>query len=238
VNWDRGSSIALSLAALAVAVVLVRREFFPSPSSTPLSGNAGFEPTWREALPNGRLVGSPEAPVVIVVISDLECPYCKLFHESLRSIVASYPESVAYSFVHFPLPMHSNALGAARLAECASESGRFAEALDFIFANQDSLGRRDWLWFAERIGMSLDPGARQCLEAADTSEMIRRGVAAGRRMAAVGTPVVYLNGWRYPGAPTDAEFRRAVESLLSGKRPYPEFPSSAIVANARVVARH
>jgi hypothetical protein len=236
-RWDRVVSGSLTVAALALAVVLGHREFFGPPAGRPGNETPRYQSDWRQTLPAGRVVGDVDAPVMIAVVSDLECPFCKRFHASLQGVMEAYPLEVAYTFVHFPLPSHKHALSAARFAECASLAGRFSAALDFVFANQESLGLRDWDWFAREIGVQANADFRRCMEDPGTPGLIEKGLAEGARIGARGTPVVFLNGWRYPGAPADAEFRQAVDDLLAGKAPYEGFPPEAVRAQSKEVAR-
>src|SRR6267378_3211269 len=48
--------------------------------------------------------GTPGAPVVIVLFSDFECPYCKEEAKALRSnLLATYPKEVRLYFKDLPL---------------------------------------------------------------------------------------------------------------------------------------
>lgn len=225
--WDRTLSSLLTIGALAIAAALVHREFFAQPP-TSQPRVAAYDSDWQDALPAGRLVGNPLAGVKIVVFSDLECPFCQRFHGLLGRAQARHPDSLSYSFVHFPIPGHAFAPAAAHLAECASRSNKFAEAIDFIFANQDSLGTRDWQWFARGSGIMDSAGVAACLADTAMTGMISRGIDQGQKMNVTGTPAVFLNGWRYPGLPPEDEFMKAVDDLVAGKRPYPAFPVDAI----------
>ena len=64
----------------------------------------------------------------------------------------------------------------------------------------------------------------------DTTVPVRvaQGLAQGATMNVIGTPVVFLNGWRYPGTPSKEEFLEAVDALLDGRKPNDEFPASAL----------
>jgi len=230
-SWERGVSGLLTVAAVVIAGALVHREIGAVRAPFPLVESQRYEGDWRDILPAGRVVGDSAAPVRVVVFSDIECPFCKRFHETLLRAVHKYPNDIAYTFIHFPLPSHQSALGAARLVECASLAGKFETALDFMFANQGALGGEDWSWFAAGIGVDRHPEFESCLADTRTPELIERGLAAGASIGVRGTPVVFLNGWRYPGAPPDIEFSRAVDELVAGRPPYPDFPRSAVVAS-------
>lgn len=84
--------------------------------------------------------GSMNAAVKIIEFSDLECPFCKSFHQTVSKIMAEYGVSgnVAWVYRHFPLvSIHPKALREAQASECAAELGgndKFWAYIDRIFA--------------------------------------------------------------------------------------------------------
>lgn len=85
-----------------------------------------------------HIFGNPDAPVKIVEYSDLECPFCKRFHETMKRVVAESNGQVAWVYRNFPLTqLHPNAPVLAEAAECvASVAGNDAywKFLDELFA--------------------------------------------------------------------------------------------------------
>ena len=37
--------------------------------------------------------GNPKAPIVLIEYSDLECPFCKMYHETMNKIMTKYEKS-------------------------------------------------------------------------------------------------------------------------------------------------
>lgn len=72
-----------------------------------------------------HILGSIDAPVKIVEYSDLECPFCKQFHNTMQKIMSEYgTEKVAWVFRQFPLSqLHSKAPKEAEASECVAELG-------------------------------------------------------------------------------------------------------------------
>jgi protein-disulfide isomerase len=226
--WDKALSGVLGAAAAAMTVVLVHREFFAAAPVGPPSRVSSYVSEWRQYTAVGRTVGDSQAPVTILAFSDLQCPFCARFHAAVRRVQQKYPDRVRYSFVHYPLTNHPQALAAARAVECARASDRFAEAIDFVFANQDSLGRRDWIWFGRGAGFTDTVRFRRCMTDTTTVPIIRAGLELGAKVAVRGTPTVLLNGWRYGDVPSDTELIRATGDLLAGRKPYRGFPQSGL----------
>lgn len=83
-----------------------------------------------------------KADLIIVDYSDLECPYCKMLHESLTQIYAEHKDSgrIAWVYRHFPLSIHSQSGSLAQASECAAEVGgeeSFWPFIDKVFAASD-----------------------------------------------------------------------------------------------------
>lgn len=69
--------------------------------------------------------GDINAPVKVVLYSDLECPFCKRFHGTMQDIMKAYStDKVAWVFRPFPIAqLHPKAVKEAEAAECAAEIG-------------------------------------------------------------------------------------------------------------------
>lgn len=221
----------VSTSAVAVAAAAVHREFFDS--RTNATGSAArrsvYMKDWRMLLPVSRRVGDSIAPVTILELTDLQCPFCKQFNRTVHKVLARYPNSVAYAFVHRPLPMHRYAEPAARAAECAASFGRFTEAVDALFEKQDSLGAKSWGSYALEAGVHDTTAFARCMAssvALGPSALVHASSTLADSLDIRATPTIILNGWRYGYVPSDTELSRAIGDLLAGRRPYRGFPVS------------
>jgi protein-disulfide isomerase len=73
-----------------------------------------------------HILGNPDAPVKIIEYTDFECPFCKQFHGTMKTIMDTYGASgqVAWVIRNFPLEqLHPNAPKLALAAECVAEQG-------------------------------------------------------------------------------------------------------------------
>ncbi len=73
-----------------------------------------------------HIYGNPAADLLLVEYSDLECPFCKRFHETMTQVMKEYGDTgkVAWVYRHFPLDsIHSKARHEAEATECAGELG-------------------------------------------------------------------------------------------------------------------
>jgi protein-disulfide isomerase len=78
----------------------------------------------RPITPDDHIVGDPNAEIIIVEYSDLDCPFCKTFHRTMYEVVEKSEGRVAWVYRHYPLPqLHPNAFRKAEETECAWEQG-------------------------------------------------------------------------------------------------------------------
>lgn len=177
-------------------------------------------PYWTEARRAGLLMGGDSAaPVVILTLTDFECPICKGIHEVLKELLHTFPRDVQLQYAAYPLEYHRFAWPASRAAECAADVGAFAEWASAIFAKQDSLGLRTWAAYARDAGVTDTLAMQACAIDPRPSEWIERGRALGARLELQGVPLVMVNGWRFHHTPSKQELETAVRSLLAGKTP-------------------
>jgi len=91
----------------------------------------------------GKEIGSKDAPIVIEVFSDFECPACRSFYETtLRQVIDNYVSTGKVLLIHrdFPLQMHAYSREAARWADAAAEIGYFQTVESTLFGKQDVWG--------------------------------------------------------------------------------------------------
>jgi protein-disulfide isomerase len=87
-----------------------------------------------------KAFGSKNAPIVMEVFSDYQCPACKtLFLTTNRQLMDNYVSTGKVYLVHrdFPLPMHAYSRVAARYARAAADLGKIEPAEKALFENQD-----------------------------------------------------------------------------------------------------
>ncbi len=96
-----------------------------------------------------HILGDPNAPIKIVEYTDLECPFCKQFHVTMKQIIDEYGKDgqVAWVVRNFPLAqLHPNAPKLAEAAECVAElagNAAYFTFLDDIFEQAPMNARFD-----------------------------------------------------------------------------------------------
>jgi hypothetical protein len=179
---DRVLAALLSLAAVAIAGVLLHREFFAAAKSVGASHQSEYISDWRSLLRVGRALGDTTGQVKLIELADFECPFCREFHRTLRSIGDSYPQEVVSVFVHRPLVGHRHARTAAHTSECGYRVGRFWQLADALFAKQDSFGIIPWSSYAASAGIGDSASFNKCLADSSSERMINAAVQVAERM--------------------------------------------------------
>ena len=210
---DRIVNVVLACAAAIAAAVLVKREFMPSKSP---NRSARYDKSWVSYQPEGRTSKAMAPKINVTVLSDFECPACAAFEAAFRAFRRKHGASVSYTFIHFPLSYHQNALRTANAAECAAEQGKFFEMHDALFEVQRSLSTISYDSLARAVGVPDTASFRNCRDRPDTAELVKRGLALGAQIGLTGTPTVFVNGWRFSSSPTLAQLDSA---WTKGKTP-------------------
>ena len=82
-----------------------------------------------------HIIGSLDAPVIIVEYSDLECPYCKEFSSTAKKLVAESNGNVAWIYRNWIV--HPGALPKAGAAECIAKlkgNDTYWKYIDLLFS--------------------------------------------------------------------------------------------------------
>ena len=193
-----------------------------------LGGAAGNEPVsvkLESVSKDDHIFGDPGAPVKVIEFSDLECPFCKKFHPTMKQNVADYDGKVAWVYQHFPLDeIHTKARKEAEASECAADIGgneKFWEFVDGVFAvtpSNDGLDLTKLPQIAKDIG--LDASAfGSCLDSGRYAEKVAKAREEALRAGAQGTPysvVIDKKGRQYPinGALPYADVKAVIEQAF------------------------
>jgi protein-disulfide isomerase len=150
--------------------------------------------------------GSAGAPVVIVIFSDYQCPYCRDEAAMIREKVrAEYPSNVRVYFKDFPLEaIHPWAKQASIAGRCVfrQNPGAFWDFHDWIYKEQPTLSaenlRAKVLEFAGSKGIEpLQFG--QCYDKRATEAEVNKEIAEGRSLSIDQTPTLFVNGRKLVG---------------------------------------
>ncbi len=171
-----------------------------------------------------HVLGDRNAPIVIVEYSDIECPFCKNFHNTLHMLMDDYGAKgqLAWAFRHFPV--HENSIKEGEAIECAAEVGgndAFWSYTDKIFAATKSNNGIDLAQLpviAKEVGLDVTK-FNTCLNSGKYKAKIEQQQQDVIKAGAGGTPysVIFAKGEKIPltqGALPYNDMKTIIETIL------------------------
>ncbi len=151
---------------------------------------------------NEPVLGSPDAPYMVVEWADFNCPHCKDAGTDLKELVARQPD-VQVRFKPFPLTKMCNpavtrdqglsSCNAAIAAECAHQQGKFWDMTDILFKNQHYFEPQQIRFMATEIGLDTE-SFEACIDRPEILETVKQHAMDGEKAGIRGTPAIYLKG--------------------------------------------
>jgi protein-disulfide isomerase len=194
-----------------------------APAAQPGATPAGEPDSLVRRADLSRIMGDSAARVWMVIVSDFECPYCKMWHDSVdQQLRDEYVKTgkVRLAFVNFPLSQHPNAVPASEAAMCAGAQGKFWEMHDAIFATQAQWktqpgGMPTLLSLANRIGVDYEE-VQRCMQADRMVPMIQSDYQRAVQAGANSTPTFIIGSQRLSGVVPMADLRRVLDAAIAG----------------------
>jgi protein-disulfide isomerase len=149
--------------------------------------------------------GSKNAPIVMEVFSDFQCPACKtLFLTTNRQLMDNYVSTGKVYLVHrdFPLPMHAHSQVAAQYSRAAAQVGKFEPVEQALFENQEKWEQNGDV--DGTVAAVLSPAemtkVRGLVKSGSINAMIQKDVALGKVYNVNQTPttVFHSKGQTFP----------------------------------------
>ena len=218
-----GGDVAFVLACLAIAMAVVVREVRRPAPATVSGSPARYLSEWNALLEKAVTIGPEEADVYVIEFGDLQCPACRTFHRTLRQAMATYPNTVAFAFLHFPLPQHPLAVPSAHALECADAQDAADSFIDVLYAKQDSLGLKDWRAYAIEANVPAPQRLADCVANEQSHERVTEGQQLGSTLGIQFTPTVIVNGWWFPAPPDSTALVNAIEAIVEGRPPFDDY---------------
>jgi predicted DsbA family dithiol-disulfide isomerase/uncharacterized membrane protein len=166
-------------------------------------------------LPAGVRERHVPGKINVVEFVDFECPFCRMFHPTLKKVVDEYGARVNFVRLDMPLESHPHARGAAKAHLCADAEragDRMAEAL----FETEALDEPGLLAAAKSLGLDVKR-FEACLASPATEEKLR-GVENVLRDSGMlqGLPTTFVGSAMLVGAQDDVALRDAFERAARG----------------------
>jgi protein-disulfide isomerase len=153
-----------------------------------------------DSLPS---LGTPGAPVMIVLFTDCQCPYCREEAKTLRAnLIQAYPKEVRLYLKDYPLvSMHPWAKAAAIAGRCVFQQSPqvFWQYHDWVFDQQPQITPENLngkvMTFAQ--GKEIDGlQFKRCIDTRATEAEVDKSVKEAQSLQVDSTPTLFINGRR------------------------------------------
>ena len=143
----------ITLFAIGAVVWLMER----SAAAAPIAPEKLAAVAIEQLVDGGNSRGPADAPVKIVIFSDLWCSVCRAVHGPLMDYQSAHPNQVQVIFRHRPLygiRGHETSETAAILSEIAAEQGKFWRFVDRLYREPDQLDQNGYLGLMRDLGLA------------------------------------------------------------------------------------
>jgi protein-disulfide isomerase len=231
IKRQKQQRLTLILVVAAAALVVAGLLIWPSyQASRQPVGVVKTATPHEHPLPDGTALGNADAPVLIEVWEDFQCPACQGYSETIEpQVTQNYVATgkARYVFRHYPFLDTNSATKeshqAANASMCANEQGRFWDYHDILYTNwngenEGAFSDKRLVAFAETIGLDMDK-FNDCFETNRYNDEIEKDKADGEAAGVQGTPSVFVNGTIIrPGfVPTYQDISTAIEAALASQ---------------------
>jgi len=203
------NKLSIPMAIVVAGVIIAGAIYFSSITPT-----AKIEQKPENLLENvepiteiDHIRGNINAPIKIVEYSDTECPFCKMFHATMKQIIDEYGENVAWIYRHSPIDgLHPKARKEAEATECANELGgnnKFWEYIDRIYEvtpSNNGLDPKELSNIALYIGLNVTD-FNNCLNNNKYEQHIDKDLQNANATGGGGTPwsiLIAKDNTKYP----------------------------------------
>ena len=163
---------------------------------------------------NDPSLGNINAPVTVVMFTDLQCPACSSVYPILKKVMSKYGKKIRFVVRDFPLTaIHPHALEAAIAANAAHAQGRYFTYKELLYKNQDSLDTESLIKFATQVGLNRKRFISDMKKKKFEAE-IRKDIRDGESYGVSGTPTIFVNGIKVRTLSAES-FRKAIERFIT-----------------------
>ena len=167
-------------------------------------------------LEKARFLGSASAPLTIVEVTDLQCPYCQRFHlTAFNDLKQKYIDTGIARFYSrdLPLDIDRNALRAAQASRCAGDQGLFWEMRNLLQSNPEKLELDNLNQYAGDLKLDRDK-FQLCVSTERHRIDVEADIAQAKQIGVEATPT-FVIGTSTPDGVTG--------QLLMGALPFDDF---------------
>ncbi len=163
-----------------------------------LRAHPAVSPDLLRVRDGDRVIGAPEAPIVIVEYASFTCAACARFHnEVLPAVKRRWIDGGKAKLVFRQFPLDNVATRMSQLAEC-STAANFFPTVETLFRTQDR-----WIRVADPASEAVQllaglgvtrQSAEACAANAAVFDKVIDDVQSGQALGVNSTPTLFING--------------------------------------------
>lgn len=216
---EKKQNLTLPIAIVIAGIIMAGTIYYTSTKTKPSQNNpaaAGDVVSEKQEIKgpkeitgNDHILGNPDAPLTFVVFTDLECPWCKKFHETAMQMMDEYGKQgkVRLVFRHFPLDaLHQKSRKEAEASECAADLGgnekfwQYVNRLFEITPSNDGLDPAELPKIAGYVGIDKNKFI-ECLNSGKFNQKVQENYDDAIASGGQGTPyfvIINKKGEKFP----------------------------------------
>jgi len=145
---------------------------------------------------NDIIIGKPDAQVKIVTFFDFQCPYSKLFYNTLKEARGEFSEEqLTLVFKNFPLDLYDQSFNASLVGRCAYQQGKFEPMADLLFEKQEEWSTsgdfKIFNQYSSRIGLDTKK-FDECVNSSEMQNLIQKSIDQADVFGINNTPTVFI----------------------------------------------
>ncbi len=213
---NNDAKIILSVSFFSILLIAV----FLWLSQPPKSANTDKSAQLSQLLGQhpGQTRGNPQAKVHLVEFADIQCPACATYAPDIDKFLTDYQDKVFYTYKHYPLPQHLNAIISAQAAQAAGLQGKFFQLQSLLFVKQSDWSEQKdpvpmFLNYAKQLNLDLTKFQAD-LNSQPVKDAVINDTADGNTLGVDSTPTFLINGLPFAQAPNYANLKKEVDKML------------------------
>ena len=223
---------AIGIGVLLIAVLAISQ--LGGASSTGPLKDPGIE--YPASIQDGTALGAADAPVVMEVWGDYQCPICAQHSLNVEpSLVGSYVLPGKLRIVHHDIDILGGGGDESRLPAiggyCANQQGKYWNYAHWVYANQQ--GERQGGFRRERLmAIAVAAGVDEapfsaCLDSQAAANAFNDVQAQAQQAGINRTPTMFLNGTEYSGLMSPSDWGTLIDAALAKASASPAASSPA-----------
>lgn len=165
----------------------------------------------------GYTTGAVDPKITVIEFTDFACPFCKQSAAEIRDLAEKYKTDLRLTIRDYPI--HETSIDLAIAARCAGEQGKYWDAYDSLFLNQDNLKdtatiKTDIISWAGSLNVLDMTKFEACFNERRYVNLIKQDYDDGNELNIQGTPTWFVNNYPITGYYPAEKFQELFSGIL------------------------